>query len=349
MAVRIPMSAEVLGRSRFGVSPAAEVVGVVRASHGRGSVAPHVARWCERARRSVPTADMNLLSALVPDAGYVLDLLTPPPTALVMTIEDETAAVAATVPGQVEYQLGIAYQGQPVNPEVAESFGGQDALEQARRPMPRPVAAALEQGHEVFVARVAEALLTFFDGVLGPEWERVLDALVGDVAYRGDRMAKHGVLALMDDLHPGVVWDSDAVRLERPFHVEVDWAHDGLLLIPSATAGRKVWFNAERPTAPSIIYPARGTQELWAHQSMLGIDEVGELLGHTRAVLLAALECPRTTAELGRSQALTASTVSYHLGILHRSGLVSRRRLGRRVVYARTELGTAIMHRDSAS
>lgn len=343
------MTAEVLGRSRFGVSPTAEVLGVVRASHGRGSVPPYVARWCERAHRSVPAAHLQLLSALVPGAGYAPDLLTPPPTDLIMTIEDETATVAVTAPAQIEYQLGIAYEERPMSAEVAASFGGRNALDQARRPMPHAVAAALEQGYEAFAARVAEALLTYFDRVLGPEWDHVIDVLTADVAYRGDRMAKHGVLALLDDLHADVLWDSDAVRLNRPFEVDVDWAHDGLLLIPSVTAGRRVWFNAERPTAPSIIYPARGTHALWAHQVMLDVDELGELLGHTRALLLAALDTPRTTTELGRSQTLTASTVSYHLGILHRSGLVSRRRLGRRVVYARTELGTAIMRRDSAS
>lgn len=339
------MSADVLGRSRFGVSPCVEVVGSVRILHRGEAASPHLARWRERALRSVPPDDLALLTALVPPAGYAPDLLTPPPAGAFGSVEDETATVAATAPDLVTYQLDIAFRGRRIRPEVAASFGGAAQLESSRRPMPPVVAAALDGGYEAFAARAAAALRAYFDHVLAPEWDHVLDVLSADVAYRGDRMARHGALALLDDLHPDITWESGAVVLWRPFDVEVDWADDGLLLIPSATAGGRVWFNAERPTTPSVIYPARGTQQLWDAPATLGLDDVGELLGHTRATLLAALDRPRTTAELGRSQALTASTVSYHLGILHRSGLVSRRRTGRRVVYARTELAAALMRR----
>ncbi|MGW2811221.1 ArsR/SmtB family transcription factor [Streptomyces sp. NPDC001450] len=62
----------------------------------------------------------------------------------------------------------------------------------------------------------------------------------------------------------------------------------------------------------------------------------GALLGVTRAKLLSDLEIPRTTTELCERHFLAASSVSYHLGILHRSGLVTRTRVRHRVLYQQT-------------
>ncbi len=341
VAVRIPMTAEALGRSRFGISPCAEVVGSLRALHRPSPGSPHLMRWRARALDAVPAESLSLLAALTGSTVYVLDLLTPPPHAAVASIDDEAAAIAATPPELTEYQLDIAFRGRAVPAEVAASVGGPARLEELRQPMPAVVAEALAGGAAAFTARLAGAMRTYFERVLAPDWPRVLDVLTADVAYRGDRMAQHGALTLLDDFHPSVRWDDGAIVVRKPFDLVVDWPHDGLLLVPSTGIGDGVLLNAERPTAPSILYPARGLHALWPAPSAPG--ELGELIGHTRATLLAALDVPRTTAELGRREALSAATVSYHLGILHRTGLVARRRTGRRVVYARTELAAALL------
>ncbi|GAA0948442.1 hypothetical protein GCM10009554_46080 [Kribbella koreensis] len=51
---------------------------------------------------------------------------------------------------------------------------------------------------------------------------------------------------------------------------------------------------------------------------------------------MAALEVPQPGHTLAARLGLSKATVSYHLGRLHSSGLVERRRLGREVYYART-------------
>lgn len=345
MTVRMPMTAEALGRSRFGISPCAEVVGSLRALHRPSPASPHLMRWRARALDAVPAAPLSLLAALTGSDVYIVDLLTPPPDAVVMTIGDEVAAIAAT-PGELtEYQLDIAFRGRAVPRAVAASVGGPARLEELRQPMPAVVAEALDGGAAAFVARVADAMRTYFERVLAPDWPRVLDVLTADVAYRGDRMAQHGALALLDDFHTSVRWDDGAIVVRKPFDVVVDWAHDGLLLIPTTGLTDGVLLNAERPTTPSILYPARGLHALWSTTAAAPAD-LGELIGHTRATLLAALDTPRTTAELGRRGALSPATVSYHLAILHRTGLVSRRRTGRRVVYARTDLAAALLARS---
>lgn len=63
------------------------------------------------------------------------------------------------------------------------------------------------------------------------------------------------------------------------------------------------------------------------------------LLGAPRARLLALLEEPLPTVELARRLGVTPSAVSQHLQVLFATGLVTRARHGRQVLYRRTSLG----------
>ncbi|MFG2111873.1 winged helix-turn-helix domain-containing protein [Streptomyces sp. NPDC048718] len=66
------------------------------------------------------------------------------------------------------------------------------------------------------------------------------------------------------------------------------------------------------------------------------------MLGPTRAGLLAALVRPASTAQLSERHFLSPATVSYHLGVLYRAGLVTRARAGRAVLYRRTPAGSRL-------
>jgi DNA-binding transcriptional ArsR family regulator len=57
------------------------------------------------------------------------------------------------------------------------------------------------------------------------------------------------------------------------------------------------------------------------------------------------LERPSSTLDLSRSLKLGAGSVSDHLKVLRRSGLIVGRREGRRVVYARTAIGDGLCGR----
>ena len=69
---------------------------------------------------------------------------------------------------------------------------------------------------------------------------------------------------------------------------------------------------------------------------------MADLLGGTRAALLARLTSPMSTGELSRDLHWSEPTVSYHLMILLRAGLVDRSRRGRQVFYRRTTLGASL-------
>jgi len=53
----------------------------------------------------------------------------------------------------------------------------------------------------------------------------------------------------------------------------------------------------------------------------------------------------RGTSDLSERLRLSPSTISYHLSVMHGSGLVTRARAGRAVLYRRTDRGTALAGR----
>ncbi|MFG2243470.1 ArsR/SmtB family transcription factor [Streptomyces sp. NPDC048734] len=91
-----------------------------------------------------------------------------------------------------------------------------------------------------------------------------------------------------------------------------------------------------------LIYPVRDKAVTGAVAPAVPSAEMARLLGSTRAGLLAALAQPASTAQLAARHFLSPATVSYHLGVLHRAGLVTRTRAGRSVFYRRTPEGTRL-------
>jgi DNA-binding transcriptional ArsR family regulator len=59
--------------------------------------------------------------------------------------------------------------------------------------------------------------------------------------------------------------------------------------------------------------------------------------------VLAALDAPRPTGEIAQRLGLSAPSVSQHLGVLKAAGLVHASRVGRLVLYARTQRGDALL------
>ncbi|MFC7586627.1 ArsR/SmtB family transcription factor [Nonomuraea antimicrobica] len=78
---------------------------------------------------------------------------------------------------------------------------------------------------------------------------------------------------------------------------------------------------------------------LWAPAPVPDEGALAELLGAPRARLLRLLAEPLPTVELARRLRVTASAVSQHLRVLHATGLVTRARQGRQVLYRRSTLG----------
>ncbi|SDL00567.1 winged helix-turn-helix domain-containing protein [Streptomyces indicus] len=340
MAMRVQLDARAWSRSRFTTSAAMEVVGVLR--HRGRHPAPHAREWYARARRALPPRQLALLEALVPDDhSYAPDFLTPVPRHG-ESMPDVAARIAATPGEEVDYQLDIAIRGRRVWPHVAALHPGAAAYERWRRPMPPALAKAAQDGGAAVAAAAASAMATLFERVLAPDWPRVRAVLDADISAHADRMAAHGAAAVLDELGERMRWTGTELVLERTYSGVIDWAEEGVLFVPATTHVGPVLFAAERPHTPVLFYRARGIGALGERPVGAAESALTELVGVTRAALLTTLDSPASTLELSRRTGWSTATVSYHLGILLRAGLVDRRRRGRVVRYARTGLGSAL-------
>jgi DNA-binding transcriptional ArsR family regulator len=98
---------------------------------------------------------------------------------------------------------------------------------------------------------------------------------------------------------------------------------------------------------PLLAYPSRGVATLWAPTPTADATALGSLLGAPRAGLLGLLGEPLPTVEIARRLGVTPSAVSQHLQVLHATGLVSRARDGRHVLYRRSPLGDQLVGRPA--
>lgn len=92
---------------------------------------------------------------------------------------------------------------------------------------------------------------------------------------------------------------------------------------------------------PALVYPPVGIADLWAPDGRRD-ERLESLVGRRRARILLELERPASTLELAQRLEVSPGSVSDHLGVLRRAGLVARRREGRQVVYARTASGDGL-------
>jgi DNA-binding transcriptional ArsR family regulator len=137
-----------------------------------------------------------------------------------------------------------------------------------------------------------------------------------------------------------VSWRRPFVELDKPRY---DLRLDGhaLVLMP-LVFGRGLLIAIDAREQVIVIgYEARGTAALSAPDSEEPRLEL--LLGAGRATVLRALAQPATTTELAARLSYAPSTVSAHLDVLARAGLVDRHRVRRSVFYGLNETGRSLV------
>jgi DNA-binding transcriptional ArsR family regulator len=173
-------------------------------------------------------------------------------------------------------------------------------------------------------------------------WPRLSALLDADIAYRARRLAAGGPETLFADLSTSVQWRQPHLDVQVPVHdATVTLDGKGLLLVPSAFAANRPAVIDRAPWQPTLSYPARGVATLW-EQATPAPDGLVRLLGGSRAAMLVDLAAPRSTTELARRLSISPATASHHLTAMREAGLVTGRREGRAVLYARTTLGDAL-------
>ncbi|WP_168724094.1 helix-turn-helix domain-containing protein [Streptomyces sp. A1499] len=203
----------------------------------------------------------------------------------------------------------------------------------------------LDTGEHACARQLADELATFWEQCLAPHWSEIRDHAEADITHRAGITVRHGLGAAISSLHPAVAYDEHTIRLDGDVDDETDQV-GGVTLIPSWFAHR--WYLGPDPHCPHgryLIYPT-ARSGIPRRPAAEGTAEVlGEVLGHTRLMLLASLCHPRTTTRLAARHHLSPSTVSYHLTRLYRAGLLAPTRAGASVRYRRTaEAGGLLQH-----
>jgi DNA-binding transcriptional ArsR family regulator len=266
-----------------------------------------------RARRVLRRARLPLLSALALDGpGYVPDFL-----------------VRHTPPGRVLAELEALHGGRPLN-----GLAGTELPGEVRRAMARGGAHVARQA--------ADELRRFWDLAYAPHWEAAKAVLDAEVDRCAGVLARQGAAKLFGSLHPGVRWADGTLHVDSRLRIVLPDV-PLVVVVPSVVTPRPAahvdpTYEEDRP--PTLVYPVRETAIADALAPAAPSAEMAQLLGPTRAGLLAALTRPATTGELAARHFLSPATVSNHLGVLHRAGLVTRSRTGRSVLYRRSRRET---------
>jgi DNA-binding transcriptional ArsR family regulator len=318
----VQFDTESLSGVRFGLSPLFEETRSVCALGDPLAEAMHMP-WLEHARRLTAGLDLRRLHLLLRRGTYSPDFLNPPPRGPVGELEEELAVMVSTPPARISDEVRRCYSAERL-PEELEPF------------LAHPKKA---------IAELADLLRAYWELVLADRWPRIKSLLEHDVAYRAALVADCGTRELFDDLDPSVKWRDGVLWIDHECceasTVELDGR--GLLLMPSAFAWPKVVMVTRPPWQPTLIYPARGVGMLWEPERPAPPDALSRLLGSSRAAILTALDCPRSTTELARVVDISSGGVSQHLSVLHDAGLVCRRRVRKVVLYLRSEHGEALV------
>jgi DNA-binding HxlR family transcriptional regulator len=318
--VRYRFGAHDLLRTRFAIAPLMELVGAVYVLRDPGRYTVH-RPWAEWARTRVKGVDLSLLHVAAPfGTPFWPVFIGPPPVAPRAEPEDEFRRVLATPPDRVAAEVARTY---PHGiPPAAQRF------------IDEPDAA---------LAELVDQMRTFWRVALDPWWPRLSAALESEIASRARRLVAVGAQAAFTNLHPTVSWDGDTlcVHPTKKPAADVDLAGRGLLLVPAAFTWPNVWPRTDPPWDPALVYPPTGTADLWAPDEGHD-DNLGALLGRRRARILRELERPASTLHLARMIGVSPGSISDHLSVLRRAGLIAGRREGRSVIYARTATGHSL-------
>lgn len=316
--IRIDLDSDGLARVRFAVSPL-HIASDLLYHYGRS---PHVLtrRWRVSTTEALRgNRRLELLAAVAGQSAYAYcpDFLSPEPAAFDNDIEGELHRVATTGMDRVGYELAATLSGHAWD-RTAPAHAA-----------PRALLNAVERGEHHIAEELAAQLAQFFDLVIATHWPRIRKRLQDDIALRADTTAREGFQQMISGLSPALSWREGGLDIDRASHNGQTTA-SAVIMAPSLFQ-RRLGFTIDPADAPesrlpTLTYPA-------IESSAASPRSLDKLYGTTRARLLDMLAVPRSTDELAQSLHLSPATVSYHLRILYRAGLLHRTRSSRHVLY----------------
>ncbi len=318
------VSADLLARSRFTVSPWQETVGALALLGGTRGL--HLQPWERSFRAGHVESFGQMLDAypvrreLLPwfsrprrpgRPGWVADFLTHAPPGVDPTFEDELALLDTWSDAAIRRELEWVQE---------RELPGR----LRRAPLGDEVGGLMEW---VWTAAVSA------------DWPRRRRVLQADIVSRTARLATKGWAAVLDGLSAKSRWEGNGELRINDYDLptrDLTTATD-LYFVPTTSATNTSGWT--KPASYAVIYPVTGMLAPTGSDASGGL---ARLVGGNRATLLRALDVPHSTTQLATLTGLPLGSVGNHLRVLLDSGAVLRRRSGREVLYWRTALGDAL-------
>jgi len=316
--IRYELAGMDLAEVRFAVSPLNELVLSLRALRDPGRYPLHLP-WLRQVDAARPGLDVDVLLALTDERLWTPDFLTPRPRSPLTRIEDELAVLRGTAPHVLARDLRAVH---PAGP------------------LPR----ALRGPADAVLARVVDALTTYWERCFAEPWPRMRALLEADVMHRGRESAQRGLASMFAGLAETVSFADGvvSVRLASAVRYSRSTTGVGLTLVPTLfTRSASAPISPDEP--PLVMYGARGLGTLWQAERAPAPGALVGLVGAVRAGLLAQLGTPASSTELAARSGVTPAAVNQHLRALRAAGLLTAARAGRSVLYRRSELGDRIL------
>ncbi|MEY9894865.1 DNA-binding transcriptional ArsR family regulator [Catenulispora sp. MAP5-51] len=314
------LSPRALSRSRFALSPMAETLGALRvlANPCRD---PWLASW--HARHSGPfrarvAADRFTagLVGLLTTTGWLPDIVAqPPPGGLRTKMAQELDLARRFSDTEVRTQL-------TESDRHSETPTGLDWLEGTN-----------------WADRGAALMGAVWQDHILPDWPRRRALLEREVTYRAGLVAVYGWSNALGSMSRRSSWvGEDAIRFSNRPQADRIVGAEGMLFVP-VTLTRGTWLCEVPPDTYALVYPARGAAERAGGPAPDRVRALERLIGAVRARILLELARPATTTELATLLAISLGTAGGHIAVLRDMGLIEGTRVGRRVVYRRTDDG----------
>ena len=321
LVITIPLSPTLVGSTAFGVSPLTEAAGSLRVLRDPRP-APFYRSWSSAVRPRVHPEDGALLSSMVPTGRWASKLMFPLVEGPRTTLDDQLEALARISPEELADDLHQIYSDGELPPAALQ---------------------LLSQGTAAG-DRLASAVRSYWEVALAPYWLRIRSALDADVVHRLTTAGEAGLYSVLEDLHPEVSLESDVLTIRKSRHESATYEGSGLTLVPSVFSW-PLLIVGRGCGRVELIYGARGVGQVWDPSTTTTHprDDLSALLGKTRATVLSRVDLPISTTQLASQIGASPAGVSQHLWVLHRAGLVDRRRTGRTVWYTQSRLGALLV------
>ncbi|WP_018349455.1 ArsR/SmtB family transcription factor [Longispora albida] len=265
------------------------------------------------------TARLRTLLRLTPIFGYFPDFLTP------------------GVPG------GLAGGLEAIRSTPAELLGRDLRQLSVREELPSSTR-LLADGDVAALVRLTDTMAEYFGVAITPYQPQIDAAVDHDRAIRTQALVSSGVEGMLGSFGPRMEWTAGELRVPGHRDQELYLGGRGLVLVPSyfCLVNPITLFDPLLP--PVLVYPVEGMTSGLIGPEVQRDPALGQLLGQTRAAMLAAIGAGCTTSDLARRTGVSAASASEHATVLRRAGLVSSHRSGNRMVHHLTRLGWSLLN-----